>query len=194
MQKTPLNLRLQTNKIKPIMKKLIITGCISTIICTLIACEKTALPVKQGDYTNSAKQNSQQDAQKITTSGSSVWISQLAANNRITSYLNSIDTMTNPQLKSLLIDAQALRNYLANTDIVQIKLSIAHTQTIYATQPNTFQNINQNGISLIASGVDELGNYVYYDDIYVMNEMIPCPNNCIGTGTASNDIFITDNE
>jgi hypothetical protein len=118
-------------------------------------------------------------------------IDTTTANAQISSYINSIATLPDEQIKYFQIDAGALRSLLANTNVASIKVSVAHKSSIVENPStiNTYQAINADAITFIISGVDEDGNYVLLDDGYAINRVQGCPTHCVIAGTASADLI-----
>lgn len=113
-----------------------------------------------------------------------------SANKMIQSYL---DSRTNPeQLKSLIVDADALRYYLNNPDIKHIRLMLAHKMS-YVNGGHTGVSGPLDGqtITIVIAGFDANNNYIYSDQGAVMDFCQPCPNDCPQNGTAQYDIFTT---
>ncbi len=110
------------------------------------------------------------------------------ANVMIQSYLNSIENEPN-QLKSLIVDANALRYYLQNTDITSVKLMFAHKKS-YIQQATNLDDMDYRALTIVIAGFDEDNNYIYSPQGAVMDFCVPCPLDCPTNGTASNDILI----
>ncbi len=128
------------------------------------------------------------------TQDSNSFIPVDSANKMLTSYLTSID---NPQsegsLKSLIIDASALRSYLNNTEngeINKVKIMFAHTLE-YINSGHEGQNAGyQSGaLTLIIAGYDDEGNYIYNHENKVLDNGAGCPINC-PSGEAGNELLI----
>ncbi len=109
------------------------------------------------------------------------------ANVMIQSYLNSIENEPT-QLKSLIVDANALRYYLQNTDIKSVKLMFAHKKS-YIQQATTLDDMDYRALTIVIAGFDEDNNYIYSPQGAVMDFCQPCPANCPANGTAANDIL-----
>lgn len=114
-----------------------------------------------------------------------------SANKMLTSYLNS--TATNQyedELHSLIFDANALRYYLSNTSITEVKFMFAHRlDYINNGNQNTYAGNDYNAITMVIAGVDINGNYVYTTAGTVMDNAKPCPYTCPSTGTASSNLL-----
>ncbi len=116
-----------------------------------------------------------------------------SANKMINSYLLSIETGVTPlvpDLHSLILNADAIRAYLSNTDISNVKIMFAHTLDYINNSNNGVHCGYESGaLTVIIAGYDEDGDYVYYDTDNVLNKSNPCPIQCPSIGTASNDIL-----
>jgi hypothetical protein len=109
-------------------------------------------------------------------------ISVDTANKMIQSYLTgvgypSVDTA----IRALSFDADTLRAYLANHDIVTVKFMFAH-QAGYLNSGNYGGNpgLNPSAITLVIAGVDNNDNYVRNSQNGVYDNMTPCPFQCPG--------------
>lgn len=117
-----------------------------------------------------------------------------SANKMIQSYLTSIHPDINSdELKSLIFDAGLLRNYLNDTThgkIMHLKMIFAHTPAYinsghFGLRPDS----NTSAITLVLAGYGADGNYIYYNEDYVMDFCQPCPRECPETGSAANDLL-----
>ncbi len=121
------------------------------------------------------------------------FISIDSANKMLTSYLTSIKhTKPESSLKSLIVDANALRSYLndtANGRIDKIKILFAHTlEYINSGHEGKNAEYKPGALTLIFAGYDAVGNYIYYDGM-VFDHGAPCPIIC-PPGEAANDLLI----
>lgn len=172
------------------MKKLIVTLTLSSTL--LISCQKNE---EQGSPSTTKEHatNTKTPKSGVAISSIDYFITPASANLNIKSYLDGIDTFSINQLKSLFINADALRAYLDNTDIVEIKLLLGHTNAVLQSKTNevdTFVYLNQGAVTAYIVGVDAYNNYVYYDNELIINNTHGCPNECKATGTASADLLI----
>jgi hypothetical protein len=111
------------------------------------------------------------------------------ANDMLESYLNSIPVEEQGQyLRSLVLDADAIRSYLADTSITKVKLMLAYTLP-YAESPDASRppDLKSGGITILLAGVNGSGNYVLHGSNSVVNFATLCPPTCYVTGTASAD-------
>ncbi|WP_276132350.1 hypothetical protein [Polluticoccus soli] len=122
------------------------------------------------------------------------------ANAMIGSYLNSINGNSgnngntgygqSQNIKSFIVDANALRFYLQNTNIRYVKLLMAHKLNyINKGGKNKDAGYRGDALTIVISGFDSSNNYIYSPQGAVLDFSAPCPNNCPGTGTASNDLL-----
>lgn len=115
------------------------------------------------------------------------FISKDSANKMIRSYLVSInDSMNTQDLRSLVLDAESMRKYLADTTIKHVKFMLAHTlQYINSGNAGKPAGYTADELTIIMAGYDASGNYVYYDTEFILNRARPCPPLCPPTGTAA---------
>lgn len=111
------------------------------------------------------------------------------ANVMIQSYLSSIADEPN-QLKSLIVDANALRYYLQNTDITSVKLMFAHKKSYIEADGTILPDMDYRALTIVIAGFDANNNYIYSPQGAVMDFCVPCPNECPTYGTASNNILV----
>lgn len=115
------------------------------------------------------------------------------ANQLISSYLNSIDTITAyTPIKSFMVGVSELRELLFDTSVTELKIFLAHHQD-YLSNGNTdvFSGVDAQALTLVISGVNSTNDYVYLNTSNVINKIHGCPVNCRLTGSASADtLFI----
>lgn len=115
-----------------------------------------------------------------------------SANKMLLSYLNSINyTQNDSDLRSIIIDANALRAYLNSEqgqNITKMKLMFAHTLD-YINNGGQNQNAGYRSgeLTLILAGYSGAGNYIYYTGNKVLDHGTPCPTICPTSGTAVSD-------
>lgn len=117
----------------------------------------------------------------------SPFLSPDTANVMIKSYLGSIADEPN-QLKSLIVDANALRYYLQNTNITSVKLMFAHKKS-YIQGNTTLPDMDYRALTIVIAGFDSSNNYIYSPQGAVMDFCLPCPFDCPSGGTASSDLL-----
>lgn len=138
--------------------------------------------------------NKHQDstAAMSTTSGLS-YIVKDSANKMIQSYLTSIDSAApadTPAIKSLILDAATLRDYLDDTAITNVKIMFAHTlDYINAGNAGKPAAYKSGALTIIVAGYDASGNYVLKGGDLSINHAMPCPRNCPVSGNAANDLL-----
>lgn len=162
------------------MKKrvFIIAACAFTMACNQPADRKS---VKDQDKT----------ARNLSADDSPVFISVQEANDMIETYLASIDYPSNDTgLRSLLYNADSLRSYLSDTSIHQLKLMLAQNQTADASYSAGSSACFGEGLTIIMAGVDANGNYRLYKGGVALNHGIPCPKNCMVSGTAAANTIV----
>ncbi|MBN9482168.1 MAG: hypothetical protein BGO70_16480 [Bacteroidetes bacterium 43-93] len=123
------------------------------------------------------------------------FITKDSANVMIESYLKSLDTNNeakpNPELYSLIMDAEELRIYLnQNPEIENIKFMFAHTrQYIDAGNMGKPAAMSSKALTLVVAGYDKRGNYIFAPGNRVPNHCTPCPEFCPKFGTASSNLL-----
>ncbi|HEY9178088.1 MAG TPA: hypothetical protein VIN07_10375 [Flavipsychrobacter sp.] len=117
----------------------------------------------------------------------SPFLSPDTANVMIKSYLGSITNEPN-QLKSLIVDANALRYYLQNTNITSVKLMFAHKKS-YIQNGTVLPDMDYRALTIVIAGFDSNNNYIYSPQGAVMDFCQPCPANCPPSGTAASDLL-----
>lgn len=165
------------------MKKLFIV----VILGFLTACNsENSEKTNKGSEENSSQQAF---AQTDPTPGPINFIEKDTANVMIESYLESIEKDPDA-LKSLIVNANDLRQYLSDTSIKQVKLMFAHTES-YIRKGNRGVpcGYNSNALTIILAGYDASENYKYYDVNKVLDHCMPCPSMCPVNGTAQYNTF-----
>ena len=111
-----------------------------------------------------------------------------SANKMLESYLNSInaDIDTSGNIQSFIMDAGAIREYLADNSIKKVKIMLAHTLN-YINAGNAGVNCGYRTgkLTIIMAGFDADGNYIFTPDNKVPDRAEPCPTNCPSVGTAA---------
>jgi len=101
-----------------------------------------------------------------------------SANKMINSYLNSLQD-DSTDLHSLVLDGNVLREYLADTSIVKLKLMFAHTLPyINSGNANRYAGYKIDALTIVIAGFDAAGNYIYAAGNAVPNHCVPCPHIC----------------
>lgn len=150
------------------------------------ACNKKNTTVDTGG----SKQGNKPDYRSYALMGlDSPFLLPDTANVMIQSYLSGIDNAST-QLKSLIVDANALRYYLQNTDITKVKLMFAHKLNYVRNHGSTgYDDMDYRALTIVIAGFDNNNNYIYSPQGAVMDFCQPCPANCPPTGTAAYDIL-----
>lgn len=119
------------------------------------------------------------------------FITKDSANKMLGSYLASIsDADADSSLHSLILNADALRKYLNDTSIRQVKVMLAHTLD-YINAGNLDQpaGYKPGALTIILAGYDNKGDYVYGPGNMVPDRAKPCPNECPVSGSASSSLL-----
>lgn len=109
------------------------------------------------------------------------------ANRMLQSYLNSVGyPALDTALRSLSFDADTLRAYLQNPDIVTMKFMFAHKQTyINAGNYSKASGMNPAAITMIIVGLNQNDQYVRNNKAGVYDHLYPCPSECSGNSSAA---------
>lgn len=119
----------------------------------------------------------------------SPFLSPDTANVMIQSYLNDLDN-SGAQLKSLIVDANALRYYLQNTNITKVRLMFAHKLSYVRNQGSDgLPDMDYRALTIVIAGIDANNNYIYSPQGAVMDFCQPCPLECPSNGTAAGDLL-----
>ncbi len=113
-----------------------------------------------------------------TTHGAEVSVN--IANGYINDYLADFFTPGITPTKAMIIDADLIRNYLANENIKNVKFMLGKKMI-------DNNGTNMETFTLIVAGYDSNNNYVLTSDGKVLDDSDACPPKCPTTGTASND-------
>lgn len=119
------------------------------------------------------------------------FISLDTANMMISSYIKAIDPTQNPdQIHSLICNADSLvAFYNANPSVRYFKLSFAHNMTyIHNGHYGIMPKPNDNAITMIITGIDASHNYVRSPVGYIIDNLTPCPDQCV-SGIAGGDLI-----
>ncbi len=117
-----------------------------------------------------------------------------SANKMLGSYLNSIQYSKNDSdLRSIIIDANALREYLTSAEgqqVTQMKVMFAHTLNyVNSGGGNMLCGYRSGALTVVLAGYNEAGNYIYHNGNEVMDNGIGCPQNCPTSGQAAGDFL-----
>jgi hypothetical protein len=108
-----------------------------------------------------------------------------SANALIGSYLTSVHyPNVDTALRSLTFDADTLRAYLMNSNIVTLKFMIAHRPSYKASNNGNYAGMNPGALTVVIVGQDEADNYVLNDRGQVYDHTQPCPSHCSGGSNA----------
>lgn len=116
-----------------------------------------------------------------------------SANKMIGSYLASVNYPSSPDtLLSWTIDAEAMRKMLEEKKIGQVKIMLAHTLEYINNGGSEVRPVgfSSDALTIVLTGVDSSGNYVYYNNNLVLDRAKRCPPTCV-SGTAGNAILTT---
>lgn len=154
------------------------------LLTVIVACSKK----NSTPDTNVATHSQELDFHKYAIMGlDSPFISIDTANVMLNSYLNSIQN--NPdEVKSFIVDADALRYYLQNTNIKHVKLMLAHKRSyVRSGGANQYAGMDYNAMTMVIAGFGSDNDYIYSPQGAVMDFSIPCPHGCPGSGTAASN-------
>ncbi len=107
------------------------------------------------------------------------FITKDQANRMIRSYLTSVGYPAKDEyIRSLVLDADALRSYLADTSIKKMQLFLAHNME-YIESGKEGQPIGpyEYGLTVVVAGVDRNW-HIRHVGGRVLDNAAPCPRNC----------------
>lgn len=167
------------------MKKAIITTVTIILISFMYACTKDSstiarIPSPGHGSTSVGTYGIAGHHMSRLSSNYSRSITVDTANRMLESYLNGVGYPgVDTAIRSLSFDADTLRAYLQNSNIVTMKFMIAHPPA-YMKNGNTNVNagLNASGMTLIIVGLDNTDRYVMNSQNGVYDYMSPCPSQC----------------
>jgi hypothetical protein len=166
------------------MKSNFLFMAIISVLCIMACSKKNSTP-----NTNLKPQPESNLSAYALMGLDSPFISTDSANVMISSYLGSLSS-GNSDIKSFIVDADALRYYLSNTNIKHVKLMFAHKMS-YVRSGHKYQaaGMNPNALTIVIAGYDGDNDYIYSPQGAVMDFSQPCPYICPDNGTAASDLF-----
>lgn len=180
-------------QIKPnSMRKSLTLVSLVIITLTLISCGTPSTDNQNTKTSTSFKSSHNLSDTPDPTVIDQYYVAIDTANEMLQSFANGNNGFSedSDSISSFIINADALRYYLANPDVKEIKISLAHNRDYtYSEKQNTYAGYKSDALALIISGISAEGNYVIPDNGKVMNKSIPCPKLC-ATGTASTNLII----
>ena len=117
---------------------------------------------------------------RYSGSGYSQSIPVDTANNMIQSYLFSVNyPTTDTALRSLTFDADTLRAYLKNSNIVTLKFMLAHQPDFVSTHGSgVYSGYDPNALTMVVVGLNDNDDYVLNSRNEVYEHFSPCPIYC----------------
>ncbi len=124
-----------------------------------------------------------------TNTTGSEFIPILDANAMIASYLYSIHAEKNDSdIRSFSVDADMLREYLADSSVKNVKLVFGHTLGyINSGHKGHHAGYKSSALTIIIAGYDGSGKYIFHDGM-VLDHLAPCPHSC-PLGNAESDFL-----
>jgi hypothetical protein len=155
--------------------------CIAVMLQSCQNTESSSAPA--GEETNEVVEPDQQFTTLTADPLYSLPISIDTANRMIQSYLTSVNApATNTFMRSMLINADTLRNYINDTShgkIASIKLFLSHQLTwINSGHYGVRAGTKSNAFALVLVGLDASGHYIYNRNNMVYEHLQPCPYHC----------------
>lgn len=172
------------------MRKLHILTWVVALLCCY-SCKKDKTTESEASKTTAETQSGQggYTAMTYTVSADPNLIPIDTANKMINSYLKSLDG-DDANLRSLILNAETLREYLKDSSIKDVKIMFAHTQDYinsgHEGQPSGLKN---NALTIVVAGYRSDGTYVLSSGAKVPDRARPCPTSCPLLGSASKDII-----
>jgi hypothetical protein len=125
---------------------------------------------------------------KVYDLSTSLHMGKDSANYLIGSYLTSIDYQNNQvDLRSLTFDADTIRSFLTNSNVVNLKFMFAHRDT-YVNSDYYGVNcyLKAEGITFVIIGLDAYNEVVYTSNEMVLEHSLGCPYLCGSSSTFFN--------
>lgn len=170
------------------MKKLHILTWVFALLC-LYSCKKDKAPEAANEGASETIGGSTAMTYTVLTDPNLIPVD--TANKMISSYLRSLDG-SDDNLRSLILNAETLRQYLKDSSIKKIKVMFAHTQNyINSGHGGEASGMKSGSLTIVLVGFGSDGNYVYPpgDSNKVIDRATPCPTNCPTFGNASDDLL-----
>lgn len=151
------------------------------------SCQNEQVPATSGTVTGANALSGSYSPEEL----SNYFISKDSANKMLSSYQASISSAdADSNLRSLIVNADALRKYLSDTSIKEVKIMLAHTlDYINSGHQDQAAGYKPKALTVIMAGYDDRGDYVYGPGNTVPNRAKPCPNECPTTGSASSSLL-----
>jgi hypothetical protein len=103
----------------------------------------------------------------------------------IGSYLQSVGyPAIDTAMRSLSFDADTLRAYLQNSNIVTLKFMIAHRPEYKAIHKGKYAGMNPAAMTVVVVGQDQDDEYILNSRNEVYEHMFPCPERCNGNSSS----------
>jgi hypothetical protein len=128
---------------------------------------------------------------RLSGPGYSQSISIEMANNMIQSYLTSVKyPYADTALRALSFDADTLRKYLANPNIVTLKFVVAHQPSYVQSSFGKYAGMDPSALTMIIVGLDENNNVIRNSANGVYEHFDPCPKSCPTASGSSSDALL----
>jgi len=105
------------------------------------------------------------------------------ANHYINDFIANYFNTGMAPVKSMILDAGLLRDYLSNPAIQNIKFMLGERMTVES-------GMDKKVFTLIVAGYDAEGNYILTPSGNVLDHLSPCPDLCPVVGNAANDNIV----
>lgn len=117
-----------------------------------------------------------------------------SANKMVNSYLTSLSSSADTNIRSWSIDVDQLRLLIDSTagtnPVKHLKIMLGHNLNyINSGKGGISAGFSKNALTIIVAGYDGLGNYIFVGNDGVLNRARPCPSNC-PPGNAGYDLII----
>lgn len=116
-----------------------------------------------------------------TTNGAEVTVA--TANSYITKFITDYFDSGKVPVKSMIMSADLLRDYLSNPAVENVKFMLGARDVDISGVPTEV-------LTLVVGGYDAVGDYVLTPSGNILDHMSPCPNECPTIGNAANDHIV----
>ncbi|WEK21350.1 MAG: hypothetical protein P0Y49_09370 [Candidatus Pedobacter colombiensis] len=102
-----------------------------------------------------------------------------SADRMTASYIASYSSERPDTLLSWSIDAEALRQYLTDTHIKEVKIALGHTLPyVNSGKFGIPTGFSSTALTIVVTGINDAGHTVYYNSNYALDRAKPCPPIC----------------
>lgn len=157
-----------------------VLNCTALVIITgfmASSCKKSSVT---GEPVNERSKPVIHNMARLTTPNNSQSIPLETANLMLNSYLTSVGyPAVDTAVRSMSFDADTLRAYLQNPNIVTVKFMLAHEANYAAMHENASVGLNANKLTMVVVGLDDNNRYILNAKNEVYDHFSNCPLICV---------------